>query len=93
MDLDFHPHAVLDRAGADHHHRHPAGRRQRGGDRPGLPQAAGGPASKGIIWGTAGAIVLRVVLIIFAMTLLNLPFLKVVVRCCWWDWREAAGAR
>ncbi len=34
--------------------------------------------SKGIIWGTAGAIVLRVVLIIFAMTLLNLPFLKVV---------------
>ncbi len=39
------------------------------------------PASqrtKGIIWGTAGAIVLRVVLIIFAMTLLNIPFLKVV---------------
>ena len=34
--------------------------------------------TKGIIWGTAGAIVLRVVLIIFAMTLLNLPFLKVV---------------
>ena len=34
--------------------------------------------SKGIIWGTAGAIVLRVVLIIFAMTLLNLPFLKFV---------------
>jgi YjbE family integral membrane protein len=34
--------------------------------------------TKGIIWGTAGAIILRVVLIIFAMTLLNLPFLKVV---------------
>lgn len=34
--------------------------------------------TKGIIYGTAGAIVLRVVLIIFAMTLLNLPFLKVV---------------
>ena len=34
--------------------------------------------TKGIIWGTAGAIVLRVVLILFAMTLLNVPFLKVV---------------
>lgn len=34
--------------------------------------------TKGIIWGTAGAIVLRVVLIMFAMTLLNLPFLKFV---------------
>lgn len=34
--------------------------------------------AKGIMWGTAGAIVLRVVLILFAMTLLNLPFLKFV---------------
>lgn len=34
--------------------------------------------TKGIIWGTAGAIILRVVLILFAMTLLNLPFLKFV---------------
>ncbi|QIL82995.1 TerC family protein [Diaphorobacter sp. HDW4A] len=34
--------------------------------------------TKGIIWGTAGAIILRVVLIAFAMTLLNLPFLKAV---------------
>ena len=34
--------------------------------------------AKGIIWGTAGAIILRVVLIAFAMTLLNLPFLKFV---------------
>jgi len=34
--------------------------------------------TKGIIWGTAGAIVLRVVLIVFAMTLLNLPALKVI---------------
>lgn len=33
---------------------------------------------KGIIWGTAGAIVLRVVLIFFAMSLLKLPFLKLV---------------
>ena len=33
---------------------------------------------KGILWGTAGAIVLRVVLIAFAMTLLQVPFLKLV---------------
>jgi YjbE family integral membrane protein len=34
--------------------------------------------TKGIIWGTAGAIILRVILIAFAMTLLNVPFLKFV---------------
>ncbi|RCW76481.1 TerC family protein [Pseudorhodoferax soli] len=34
--------------------------------------------TKGIIWGTAGAIVLRVILIAFAMTLLNVPFLKLI---------------
>jgi YjbE family integral membrane protein len=33
---------------------------------------------KGIIWGTAGAIVLRVVLIFFALQLLQVPFLKIV---------------
>ena len=33
---------------------------------------------QGIIWGTAGAIVLRVILIFFAMQLLQIPFLKVV---------------
>ena len=33
---------------------------------------------KGIFWGTAGAIILRVVLIFFALTLLQIPFLKVV---------------
>lgn len=33
--------------------------------------------AKGIFWGTAGAIALRVVLIIFAVMLLDLPFLKV----------------
>lgn len=33
---------------------------------------------KGILWGTVGAIVLRVVLIFFALTLLKLPFLKLV---------------
>ena len=32
--------------------------------------------SKGIVFGTAGAIVLRVVLIAFAMALLDIPFLK-----------------
>lgn len=34
--------------------------------------------TKGILWGTAGAIVLRVVLIAFALTLLAIPFLKLV---------------
>lgn len=34
--------------------------------------------TKGIIWGTAGAIVLRVVLIFFALTLLQIPYLKIV---------------
>ncbi|MCD0501626.1 TerC family protein [Bordetella petrii] len=33
---------------------------------------------QGILWGTAGAIVLRVVLIAFALTLLAIPFLKIV---------------
>ncbi|WP_323016208.1 TerC family protein [Castellaniella sp.] len=33
---------------------------------------------QGILWGTAGAIILRVVLIAFALTLLSVPFLKVV---------------
>ncbi|MFN0186889.1 MAG: TerC family protein, partial [Aquabacterium sp.] len=33
---------------------------------------------KGILWGTAGAIVLRVILIFFALTLLAIPFLKIV---------------
>ncbi|ASM76524.1 membrane protein [Vitreoscilla filiformis] len=32
--------------------------------------------TKGILWGTAGAIVLRVILIFFALTLLAIPFLK-----------------
>src|SRR5689334_6491039 len=32
--------------------------------------------TKGILWGTAGAILLRVVLIFFALTLLAIPFLK-----------------
>ncbi len=34
--------------------------------------------TKGIIWGTAGAILLRVILIAFALTLLQVPFLKLV---------------
>jgi YjbE family integral membrane protein len=32
----------------------------------------------GILWGTAGAILLRVILIFFALTLLQIPFLKIV---------------
>jgi YjbE family integral membrane protein len=32
----------------------------------------------GILWGTVGAIVLRVILIFFALSLLQLPFLKIV---------------
>jgi YjbE family integral membrane protein len=34
--------------------------------------------TRGIIWGTVGAIVLRVILIFFALTLLAIPFLKIV---------------
>ncbi len=34
--------------------------------------------TRGILWGTAGPIVLRVVLIYFALTLLAIPFLKLV---------------
>ncbi|RYH61186.1 MAG: TerC family protein [Alcaligenaceae bacterium] len=33
---------------------------------------------QGILWGTAGAIILRVILIAFSLTLLAVPFLKVV---------------
>jgi YjbE family integral membrane protein len=33
---------------------------------------------RGILWGTAGAIALRVVLIVFAVTLLKVPFLKLI---------------
>jgi YjbE family integral membrane protein len=32
----------------------------------------------GILWGTVGAIVLRVILIVFALTLLTIPYLKLV---------------
>ena len=40
---------------------------------------------QGILWGTAGAIGLRVALIAFALTLLSVPFLKIVgaVRLVW----------
>ena len=34
--------------------------------------------TQGILWGTAGAIVLRVILIFFALTLLQIPYLKIV---------------
>jgi YjbE family integral membrane protein len=34
--------------------------------------------TKGILWGTAGAIILRVILIFFALQLLAIPYLKIV---------------
>ncbi len=34
--------------------------------------------TQGILWGTAGAILLRVILIFFALTLLAIPYLKIV---------------
>jgi YjbE family integral membrane protein len=34
--------------------------------------------TQGILWGTAGAIVLRVILIFFALTLLAIPYLKII---------------
>jgi YjbE family integral membrane protein len=34
--------------------------------------------TKGIMWGTAGAIILRVILIFFALKLLAIPYLKIV---------------
>jgi YjbE family integral membrane protein len=34
--------------------------------------------TQGILWGTAGAIILRIILIFFALTLLAIPFLKIV---------------
>jgi YjbE family integral membrane protein len=34
--------------------------------------------TKGVVWGTAGAILIRVVLIFFALTLLSIPYLKLV---------------
>ena len=37
-----------------------------------------GQRIKGIVWGTVGAIVLRVILIFFALTLLQVPYLKLV---------------
>lgn len=33
---------------------------------------------QGVLWGTAGAIILRVILIAFALTLLTIPYLKIV---------------
>ncbi len=41
----------------------------------GLPPAQ---RTKGIMWGTVGAIVLRVILIVFALALLQIPYLKLV---------------
>ena len=41
-------------------------------------QLAPAQRTRGIVWGTVGAIALRVVLIFFALTLLAIPFLKLV---------------
>ena len=41
----------------------------------GLPPAQ---RTKGIMWGTVGAIVLRVILIVFALALLQIPYLKLI---------------
>ncbi|PLK49613.1 TerC family protein [Uliginosibacterium sp. TH139] len=41
-------------------------------------QLAPAQRTKGIIWGTVGAIVLRVILIFFALTLLKISFLKLI---------------
>ena len=38
---------------------------------------------KGILWGTAGAIILRIILVAFAVTLLQIPFLKLVGGILW----------
>jgi hypothetical protein len=69
----------LARRGPDHHDRHPAGWRQRRRHRAGLPHACRPrSARQGIFWGTAGAIVLRVVLIFFASAAGKLPALKLI---------------
>ncbi len=34
--------------------------------------------TKGVLWGTAAAIVLRIILVIFAVTLLTVPFVKII---------------
>ena len=57
----------------DHRHQHPVVGRQRGGDRARLPQLPAGQRRWGIFWGAVGAIVLRIVLTFFAVSLLALP--------------------
>ena len=64
-------------AGPDHHDQHRAERRQRRRDRAGKPLAAAAASrSRPSLFGSVGAIVLRVVLTFFAVYLLTLPFLK-----------------
>ena len=50
----------------------------------------------GILWGTAGAIGLRVILIFFALTLLAIPYLKIVgagsASSCWYLKRRTPTA-
>ncbi len=48
--------------------------------------------TKGILWGTAGAILLRVIPIAFALALLEVRYLKLVGRFAVADRHQAAGA-
>jgi len=64
---------------ADYPDRHPAERRQRGGYRAWPAEIfRRASAGLGIFWGVSGAIILRVTLTFFAVSLLAIPFLKIV---------------
>lgn len=72
---------VLDSPAADRRHRYPPGRRQCRSHRPRLPAPAGAPAHRrkqAIFGGVAGAILIRILLLFFALHLLDLPYLKVI---------------
>ena len=58
--------------------RHFARRRQRGCYRLSLRNLDPSLRFKGVLYGAAGAILLRVILIAFAVTIMNIPFLKLV---------------
>jgi len=68
-------------------------RGQRGGDRARGPVAARQAQNQAIFWGSPPAIVLRIILTLFAVALLALSWLKIVGSCCCCDRREAARPR
>jgi hypothetical protein len=77
--MSLHDARVLARAAPDHHDQHRAQRRQRRRHRAGQPVAAArSQQKKAIVFGSVGAIVLRLVLTFFAVMLLSLPYLKLV---------------